>query len=157
MSLDFLGADLIGLDAPSLSDVALGKAVLRRGMRGDAVVYVQENLGLSGSDADGDFGPKTEAVVRQFQKAKGLKKVDGEVGRDTKDAIDAMLMTGEKFRPTQEAASASISRPSASSNSMAPKELAANPTEEPSKTTTYAAYGLGAVAVGGLLYAWLGR
>ena len=100
--LDSLGAICIGMAAPSLDDVAGGKGVLKRGMEGAAVRYVQDHIGV---DSDGDFGPATEAAVKQFQKAKGLK-VDGEVGKETMAAIDAMLMTGEKFRPTVEPAKA---------------------------------------------------
>lgn len=57
-------------------------------LRGDPNVWrVQKILGFSGDDLDGEFGPKTEAVVRRFQAEHGLD-VDGEVGPATWDALD---------------------------------------------------------------------
>lgn len=49
---------------------------LRRGSTGSNVVYLQSVLGLK---RDGQFGPVTEARVRQFQREQGIK-VDGIVG-----------------------------------------------------------------------------
>jgi hypothetical protein len=49
---------------------------LRRGSTGSNVVYLQSVLGLK---RDGQFGPITEARVRQFQREQGIK-VDGIVG-----------------------------------------------------------------------------
>jgi hypothetical protein len=49
---------------------------LRRGSTGSNVVYLQSVLGLK---RDGQFGPITEARVRQFQREQGIK-VDGVVG-----------------------------------------------------------------------------
>lgn len=54
---------------------------VRKGMKGQAVKWVQWELVESGYKIaiDGDFGPKTLAAVKDFQKKHGLK-VDGLVG-----------------------------------------------------------------------------
>lgn len=64
-----------------------GRPTLRRGSRGypAAVAELQRALGAHGQRGisdDGVFGAKTEAAVRAFQKAAGLKD-DGIVGRAT--------------------------------------------------------------------------
>jgi hypothetical protein len=59
--------------------------VLRLGSKGAAVVELQKKLaakGFSPGAADGDFGPKTLAAVKAFQKANGLV-ADGIVGPKT--------------------------------------------------------------------------
>jgi putative chitinase len=53
--------------------------VLRNGSKGPDVKKIQENLGV---DATGNFGPKTEAAVKAWQKANGLKD-DGIAGPNT--------------------------------------------------------------------------
>lgn len=55
-----------------------------RGDRGSAVKIIQEWLSLGGHQlrVDGDFGPATEAAVRDFQSAAGLA-ADGVVGEET--------------------------------------------------------------------------
>ena len=53
--------------------------VLKLGSKGPGVVTLQEFLKIT---ADGDFGPKTEAAVKSWQKAHGLL-ADGIVGRNT--------------------------------------------------------------------------
>ena len=54
--------------------------VLRRGMMNNRwVALVQRFLGVKD---DGDFGPKTEAAVRRYQKMRGFR-VDGVVGSQT--------------------------------------------------------------------------
>lgn len=50
------------------------------------VRLVQQILGLTGRDVDGDFGPKTERAVRAFQAAHGLA-ADGQVGPKTWAAL----------------------------------------------------------------------
>jgi hypothetical protein len=57
---------------------------LRRGApKGDKwVEYLQQLLGFEGKDVDGDFGGKTEAAVKEYQKKNGLL-VDGIVGNQT--------------------------------------------------------------------------
>jgi len=53
--------------------------LLKLGSKGDDVKKLQTKLGLT---ADGSFGPKTEAVVKVWQKANGLND-DGVVGDTT--------------------------------------------------------------------------
>jgi lysozyme len=64
--------------------------VLRKGDKGDEVIFLQRllrKLGLVAS-TDGDFGNKTDAAVRQFQKKNGLSD-DGAVGTKSWDALFA--------------------------------------------------------------------
>ena len=63
---------------------------LKRGSAGQDVRKVQRQLVDKGYRlvVDGDFGPKTEAVVKQFQKDKGLSS-DGIFGRQTYGALFA--------------------------------------------------------------------
>ncbi len=58
---------------------------LERDAHGTAVEHLQKQLGVK---ADGIFGPKTEAAVRQFQSEHHLA-VDGIVGHDTRAALAA--------------------------------------------------------------------
>jgi cell wall-associated NlpC family hydrolase len=63
--------------------------LLRQGSRGEDVRWVQRRLQVHGIDpgpADGVFGPRTDAAVRAFQRAKGLQ-VDGIVGPHTTKAL----------------------------------------------------------------------
>lgn len=64
--------------------------VLKRGSTGQDVRKVQRQLADKGYSlvADGDFGPRTEAVVRQFQQDKRLLS-DGIFGRQTYGALFA--------------------------------------------------------------------
>jgi len=63
-------------------------SILRVGSHGDSVEQLQTLLQKKGYTAavDGDFGPKTEAVVKKFQAASGLVP-DGEVGPKTWAAL----------------------------------------------------------------------
>ncbi len=63
--------------------------LLRRGDRGAEVRYLQELLMYAGYPVatDGDFGPATEAAVKEFQAASGLVP-DGEVGPLTWQALE---------------------------------------------------------------------
>jgi peptidoglycan hydrolase-like protein with peptidoglycan-binding domain len=60
-----------------------GRPTLRRGASGDLVKQVQAKVGVT---SDGAFGPKTEAAVRDFQRAHDLV-ADGIVGPKTWDAL----------------------------------------------------------------------
>lgn len=63
---------------PVNSDSIQGDTVglsYKKGMRGEEIRYYQKLLisaGYLSGDADGQFGPQTEAAVREFQKAYGL-------------------------------------------------------------------------------------
>lgn len=61
-----------------------GRPTLRRGDTGDLVREIQGKVGV---EADGVFGPATEAAVRQFQRERGIVP-DGIVGPQTWAALD---------------------------------------------------------------------
>jgi hypothetical protein len=65
-----------------------GRPTLRRGSSGELVKEVQGKVGVT---VDGDFGPKTEAAVRAFQRARGLVP-DGIVGPKTWAALDGVTV-----------------------------------------------------------------
>ncbi|MEG0754473.1 MAG: peptidoglycan-binding protein, partial [Angelakisella sp.] len=62
------------------------KPVLTMGQTGDSVYDLQKKLASAGyyshTELDGSYGPKTEAAVREFQRANGLK-ADGSTGPQT--------------------------------------------------------------------------
>jgi hypothetical protein len=66
--------------------------VLKLGSRGQEVRELQRALGI---DADGIFGPASEAAVRQFQQENGLL-VDGIAGRQTLAAIHEGVVTTDR-------------------------------------------------------------
>ena len=69
--------------------VSIKVPVLKKKAKGAAVRALQAVLNASGFDcgeADGSFGSKTDAAVRKYQEAKGLK-VDGSVGEATWTAL----------------------------------------------------------------------
>jgi peptidoglycan hydrolase-like protein with peptidoglycan-binding domain len=72
-------------EPPAAPGAPAGRPTLRRGATGELVNQVQAKVGV---DADGKFGPKTEAAVRAFQRAHGLVP-DGIVGPATWAALDA--------------------------------------------------------------------
>ena len=69
-------------------DIALGKAQVKRGAKGELVELFQEALNACGIEplkpleVDGDFGKLTRDAVRAFQEKNGLK-VDGGIGTET--------------------------------------------------------------------------
>ncbi|MBN2358340.1 MAG: peptidoglycan-binding protein [Deltaproteobacteria bacterium] len=73
-----------------LENVRAGRQLLRRGDRGAAVRELQRLLNQHGAHlaVDGDFGPRTEAAVRGFQRSHGLE-VDGIVGPRTANKLVA--------------------------------------------------------------------
>ena len=76
--------DLISGTASKLND----DGVLKRGSQGKAVRFLQ--LVLGGLDDDGSFGAKTEARVKEFQKAHVLAQT-GKVDTSTWAAIKKTL------------------------------------------------------------------
>lgn len=71
--------------APEVKTVIIELNTLRKGSKGEQVKTLQRLLNALGHDCgsvDGDFGAKTEAAVRAFQKAERIE-ADGIVGRDT--------------------------------------------------------------------------
>ncbi|HEV7374761.1 MAG TPA: N-acetylmuramoyl-L-alanine amidase [Pyrinomonadaceae bacterium] len=72
------------IEEPAQVGAPSGRPTLRRPATGDLVKQVQAKVGIN---ADGTFGPKTEAAVRAFQRAHGLVP-DGIVGPKTWIALD---------------------------------------------------------------------
>jgi peptidoglycan hydrolase-like protein with peptidoglycan-binding domain len=73
-------------------------STLRTGDRGDQVRQLQALLNrdypaYSKLDEDGDFGPKTEAVIREFQRRAGLS-VNGVAGPETLAKLDELTTQG---------------------------------------------------------------
>ncbi|MCS3748585.1 peptidoglycan hydrolase-like protein with peptidoglycan-binding domain [Xanthomonas arboricola] len=77
------GAIAPGVTAPALD------GVLRRGEQGEDVKHLQEALNRHGAQlpTNGNFGPQTEAAVRDFQRTQGLELVDGIAGPHTLKAL----------------------------------------------------------------------
>lgn len=76
--------------------------VLRRGSRGEDVERLQRTLHDAGFDVgevDGKFGPRTEAALRAYQQANGLR-ADGRAGEDTFGAM-GLEYIGRRRRPQQ--------------------------------------------------------
>lgn len=70
-----------GIQSDGSIPAAATMPLLKKGSQGEAVKKIQQTLNGKGYKLteDGDFGNKTEAAVKAFQKANGLE-VDGEVG-----------------------------------------------------------------------------
>ena len=71
------------------------------GDHGSAVRRLQQQLESEGFDpggVDGKFGPRTQAAVMAFQRAKGLR-VDGSVGENTSAALRRALVDTDDFQP----------------------------------------------------------
>ena len=69
--------------------------IMKRGSRGAGVKELQRNLGMTGSEIDGIFGPATEKAVKTFQQNSGAK-VDGIVGPETRGMIEKYANSPDK-------------------------------------------------------------
>jgi peptidoglycan hydrolase-like protein with peptidoglycan-binding domain len=81
---------LIPAAEPPRTNGAPSRGTLRRGSQGALVETLQKRLGLV---VDGDFGPRTEAAVREFQRGRQMVP-DGIVGPKTWAALDAARTVG---------------------------------------------------------------
>ena len=101
---------------------------LQRGSKGKDVKKVQNFLGIT---ADGDFGPNTEAAVREYQSENGLN-VDGIVGPQTW----ASMGFDDEELTTLPAKKLSINTKSSSDRLEIKKPIISNPTKlkKPAKT-----------------------
>jgi peptidoglycan hydrolase-like protein with peptidoglycan-binding domain len=73
-------------EPPKQPGAPVGRPTIRRGATGDLTAKLQRKLGV---EANGIFGPKTEAAVRDFQRARGMVP-DGIVGPKTWAALDRL-------------------------------------------------------------------
>lgn len=82
----------------------LGSRLLKNGSVGGDVKTLQELLNQLGAGlaVDGDFGSKTEAAVKAFQKKAGLKQ-DGKYGDQTHTALMAAVADNDVGQQTQTA------------------------------------------------------
>lgn len=80
-------------DTVVLTGIATNVLPLRRGARGAQVAVLQGLLKETGNDpgsVDGDFGPRTEAAVKAFQRARGVQPT-GVVDAATLHQLGEML------------------------------------------------------------------
>lgn len=77
-------SEIVGADVPATKFTR----ILKKGCKGADVAELQKLLNKAGDSivVDGDFGSKTLAAVKAYQKRKGLK-VDGVVGKKTIAAL----------------------------------------------------------------------
>lgn len=86
--------------ASRVSNTTPTGGLLRRGNRGEEVKQLQRDLGMTGNEIDGIFGPATERAVRTFQQNSGAK-VDGLVGPETRAAIEKYQAPEDNSAPAQ--------------------------------------------------------
>lgn len=73
-----------------------GDWILKAGSKGGDVRAIQRRVG--GLKVDGEYGPKTAAAIRAFQKRHGLV-VDGKVGHQTTTALAGHYAAARKAKP----------------------------------------------------------
>jgi peptidoglycan hydrolase-like protein with peptidoglycan-binding domain len=86
-------ARMRSVDAPSMKDVSEG-AELALGQKGPAVLWLQEELNRMGASppltCDGDFGPRTQAALKQLQQEHGAAPT-GVFGGPVRSTLDDAL------------------------------------------------------------------
>jgi Transglycosylase-like domain/Putative peptidoglycan binding domain len=132
MSLTVLAGG--ALAAPAASPTTGAPTSLRAGATGAPVKALQKALGIT---ADGIFGPQTRAAVRRYQRAQGIRPVDGVAGPATLQALglaaapEPQTTSAPPPAPAQ-AGAASVS----TAGGAAPGDTtAATPTSTPSTTS----------------------
>jgi peptidoglycan hydrolase-like protein with peptidoglycan-binding domain len=82
-----------GSAAPPPATDSGGRSTLRIGSTGPGVANVQRQLVKAGEqlEANGQFGPRTEAAVRRFQLARGIRPADGTANPRTQAALAAVV------------------------------------------------------------------
>jgi peptidoglycan hydrolase-like protein with peptidoglycan-binding domain len=90
--------------APTTDAVRAGTAKLKLGMQGPAVQELQERLNQDGAGlvADGQFGPRTEAAVKQWQASRDITDT-GVVGPATQKALDDQQPVSRSTEPAPSA------------------------------------------------------
>ena len=86
---------ILSIALSGIAYAALGDRLLGRGSKGPEVIELQKRLTQLGyviGTANGNFGSKTEAAIRRFQKERGLR-VDGLAGTQT--IKELKLLTGQ--------------------------------------------------------------
>lgn len=89
-----------GADAGSVPEAAPAakRAILKKGMRGEDVRKLQEQLVKMGYDTggvDGVYGDKTLKAVAKYQDAHGITPVDGEAGPVTRSLLESIAAAAE--------------------------------------------------------------
>ena len=132
-----IGNAIFGVDAPSLDAVREGRSTLHRGMRGESVTYVQ-SLIMPPAEIDGDFGPDTEAAVKEFQK-KVMVDQTGIVNRATLAGLDQLAAAGGEplWRRTSHAGAPKAKAPIRATAIVEPVRSSA-PTSQASMPPRYA-------------------
>jgi hypothetical protein len=105
----------------------LTQPLLKRGSKGDMVVWAQEHLVAAGAEVpvNGIYGKLTVRAVREFQEGHGLS-ADGQIGTTTWNALLAIVPERVRWSAARARPSASISRTAASRAEPAHRPLSAS-------------------------------
>lgn len=87
--------------SPNENEVKSGKKMVKKGMKGDVVLKIQEQLKLRGYKINPDsiYGNDTYNTVKKFQQDSKLKSVDGIVGPETYNKLFTTIKVGNKINP----------------------------------------------------------